>query len=104
MNTAITPGSTVADLVGFWLEQLRAEGRLDRTTVNEYERVLRKLVLPRFGSVSLRELTTDAVNVVLAELGAQSLNRQRKSKVVMGAMLDAASSSARSPSTRSESR
>ncbi len=90
MNATITPKTTVADLVGFWLEQLRAERRLDRTTINEYERVLRNLVIPSLGSVGLAELTTEAVNVVLVDLGSQSLNRQRKTKVVLGAMLDAA--------------
>jgi hypothetical protein len=35
MNTKINPRTTVADLVGFWVEQLRAEQRLDRTTIDE---------------------------------------------------------------------
>lgn len=90
MNSTVTSQSTVAKLAELWLQQLRAKSRLERTTIDEYERVLRKLVLPRLGSISLPELTTDAVNVVLAELGTQSLNRQRKAKVVMGAMLDSA--------------
>lgn len=90
MDAAITPQSTVATLVDLWLEQLRREDRLETSTINEYERVLCNLVVPRLGDVRLHELTTDRVNVVLAELGAQSLNRQRKAKVVTGAMLDAA--------------
>ena len=90
MNSPITGQSRVAVLVDHWLHQLRAEERLDRTTINEYERVLRKLVVPRLGSLSLHELTTDRVNGLLAELGGQSPNRQRKVKVVTGAMLDAA--------------
>ncbi len=90
MRKPITSRSTVAHLAELWLQQLRAESRLEGTTINEYERVLFKLVLPKLGSVSLRELTTDRINTVLAELGAQSLNRQRKAKVVMGAMLDSA--------------
>lgn len=90
MNSPITSQSTVAQMTGLWLQQLRAEGRLDGTTINEYERVLLNLVVPRLGSLSLHELTRDRINTVLAELGAQSLNRQRKAKVVMGAMLDTA--------------
>ena len=90
MTSPITERSTVASLVDFWLEQLRAEGRLDRTTINEYERVLRKLVVPRLGGVRLYALTTERVNIVLAELGTQSRNSQRKAKVVLGAMLNAA--------------
>jgi integrase len=90
MNSPITPLSTVATLVDHWLQQLRAEERLDRTTINEYERVLRKLVVPTLGSITLHELTTVRINGVLADLGAQSLNSQRKAKVVLGAMLDEA--------------
>ncbi len=90
MNAPITPKSTIVALVDLWLQQLRTEDRLDTSTINEYERVLYNLVVPRLGDVRLYELTTNRVNVVLAELGAQSLNRQRKVKVVTGAMLDAA--------------
>lgn len=90
MNSPITPQTSVSTLVDLWLQQLRAEGRLGRSTINEYERVLRKLVMPRLGGVRLHELTTARINLVLAELGAQSLNRQRKAKVVTGAMLKAA--------------
>jgi integrase len=90
MNSPISPPTTVAALVDEWLQQLRGEDRLEGTTINEYERVLRKLVVPRLGVVRIDELTTDRINVVLAELGAESLNRQRKVKVVMGAMLDTA--------------
>ena len=90
MNSHITPQSTFDELVDHWLERLRAEGRLEGTTISEYERVLRKLVVPKVGGLHLHELTTDRINVVLNDLGAQSLNRQRKAKVVTGAMLDAA--------------
>jgi integrase len=90
VNSPISPQSAVAALVEFWLEQLRAEERLDNTTVNEYERVLRNLVVPSLGAVRISAITTSMVNELLVELGAQSLNRKRKAKVVMGAMLDAA--------------
>lgn len=90
MASPITPQSTVETLVDFWLRQLRAEERLEGTTIDEYERVLRKLVVPRIGGARLSELTTSRINAVLAELGIQSLNSQRKAKVVTGAMLDSA--------------
>ena len=90
MNTPITPDTLLADLVGEWLRRLRAEGRVEGTTINEYERVLRFLVVPALGDTSLHELTTDRVNELLVNLGQQSVNRQRKAKVIMGSMLDAA--------------
>ncbi|MBJ7353979.1 MAG: tyrosine-type recombinase/integrase [Thermoleophilaceae bacterium] len=90
MNSTITPQTTVVDLVGFWLKQLRGEQRLDRTTIDEYERVLKKLVVPSFGTTIISDLTTSLVDGLLVELGAASLNRQRKAKVVLGAMLETA--------------
>ena len=88
MNSPIAPDSTVVDLVDHWLRQLRVDGRLERTTITEYERVLRTLVVPELGHKRIDELTTERVNELLAELGQQSLNRQRKAKVILGAMLD----------------
>jgi len=90
MNTVITSDAKLVDLVDEWLQRLRAEGRLEGTTINEYERVLRILVVPEFGDTSLHELTTERVNDLLVNLGQQSVNRQRKAKVIMGSMLDAA--------------
>lgn len=90
MTSPITPDTTLAKLVDTWLRRLRTEGRLETTTINEYERVLRKLVVPSLGDIRVAELTTDRLNAVLAQLGTLSTNRQRKAKVVTGAMLDAA--------------
>ncbi len=54
--------------------------------------MLSRLVIPELGTIRLCELTTKHVDEVLMGLGAgtQSINRQRKAKVVTGAMLDAA--------------
>jgi integrase len=90
MNTSMTPQTTVAELVDVWLEQLGAEGRLERTTINEYARVLRKQVVPALGHLPLHELSTGRIDAVLADLGTRSRNLQRKAKVVAGAMLDVA--------------
>src|ERR671910_1182647 len=90
MTCPITASTTVAELVDNWLHELRACGRLENTTITEYERVLRKLVVPTLGGLRLGELTTDGINAVLSELGTQSVNRQRKAKVVTGAMLNTA--------------
>lgn len=88
MSTSITPNLTVNDLSGHWLQKLRADGRLESTTVSEYRRVLRTLVGPGVGNKRLDELTTEDIDELLAELGQRSRNRQRKAKVVLGAMLD----------------
>jgi integrase len=90
MASSITPNMTVAELVETWLNDLRVEGRLETTTINEYERILRKLVVPALGDHRLFELSTERIDVLLFELMAQSVNRQRKAKVITGAMLDSA--------------
>lgn len=90
MSTTITALTTLVDLVDLWLGQLRAERRLDGTTIDEYGRVLRNLIIPSLGATIISDLTTNMVDELLVELGAQSLNRQRKAKVVLGAMLDIA--------------
>ena len=90
MSTTITPQTTLVDLVDLWLRQLRAEQRLEGTTIDEYERVLRNFVVPRLGAMIISDLMTSMVDELLVELGTQSLNRQRKAKVVLGAMLDIA--------------
>lgn len=86
----IAAGTTVGELVDVWLRNLRISGRLENTTINEYERVLRTLVVPKLGSAHLSELTTDRIDAVLADLRTRSVNRQRKAKVITGAMLNLA--------------
>lgn len=90
MKMNIQAATTVGELVDAWVKQLRVSGHLENTTINEYERVLRKLVLPELGALRLNELSTEHINAVLAELGTRSVNRQRKAKVVTGAMLNVA--------------
>lgn len=100
MQMKIQAGSTVAELVDAWLRepslgdqggvQLRNRGQLENSTINEYERVLRRLVLPALGTARLNDLTTEHIDALLAELSTRSVNRQRKGKVVTRAMLDPA--------------
>jgi integrase len=90
MEMNIRAATTVDELADAWLKQLRVSGHLENTTINEYERVLRRLVLPDLGAVRLNGLSTERINALLAELGNGSVNRQRKAKVVTGAMLNVA--------------
>ena len=52
--------------------------------------MLDNLVLPSVGGLKLREATTGRLDRLLLRLRDQSVNRQRKAKVVLGAMLDLA--------------
>jgi hypothetical protein len=67
---------------------LRGESTLETTTINEYERVLPKPVIPRRGPPRLRGLSVDRIDTVLQDLRAQSLNRRRQARVITGAMLE----------------
>jgi integrase len=84
---AITADTTIAALAALWLTFLRDEGRIEATTVTEYERVLDKVVIPELGGLRLREVTTSRLDLFLVGLRGTSVSRQRKAKVVMGAML-----------------
>jgi integrase len=90
MGKSITAETSVAELVDIWLAQLRAEGRLEATTINEYARVLHKRVVPALGHLPLNELSTSRIDAVLVDLEGQSRNLMRKTKIVTGAMLDVA--------------
>jgi integrase len=84
---AISADTTVATLATLWLKYLRDEGRIEATTINEYQRVLTKVVIPELGGLRLREVSTSRLDLFLVRLRATSVSRQRKAKVVMGAML-----------------
>lgn len=83
----INADTTIAKLADTWLTFLRDENRIQATTINEYERVLTKVVIPELGGLRLREVTTSRLDMFLVRLRAVSASRQRKSKVVLGAML-----------------
>jgi integrase len=86
----LTAETRLIDLANLWITGLEAEGRIEQTTINEYRRVLDNLVLPNVGGLKLREATTGRLDRLLLRLRDQSVNRQRKAKVVLGAMLDLA--------------
>jgi hypothetical protein len=72
MGPQVTGDTTVAEWAELWLRHLRAEDRLENTTINEYERVLNKLVLPELGAVCLRALTISRIDNLLHDLGASA--------------------------------
>jgi len=87
---SITAEVRLTKLAELWLAFLRAEGRIEESTINEYERVLNTVVLPQLGGLRIREATTGRLDRFIVEVRKRSENRQRKAKVVLGAMLDMA--------------
>ena len=80
----ITAETRLIDLANLWITGLKVEGRIEQTTINEHRRVLDNLVLPSVGGLKLREATTGRLDRLLLRLRGQSVNRQRKAKVVRG--------------------
>lgn len=86
----ITPDTRLHELARYWLAHLDSEQRIEASTINEYRRVLEKVVLPALGGLRLREVTTGRLDRFLLKTRERSVNRQRKAKLVLGAMLDLA--------------
>ncbi len=86
----VTAETRLINLADHWIKGLEVEGRIEQTTINEYRRVLDNLVLPSVGGLRLREATSGRLDRLLLKLRDLSVNRQRKAKVVLGAMLDIA--------------
>lgn len=85
-ESAIGPSTTVSKLAKTWIQHLRDEGRLESTTINEYQRVLDNVIVPELGGLKLSEVTTGRLDSFILRLRQVSVNRQRKTKVVLGAM------------------
>ena len=87
LEAAIAAMMIGAKLAALWLKSLRDKDRIEATSINEYERVLSNVVNPELGGLRLREVTTRRLDLFLVRLRSTSASRQRKTKVVMGAML-----------------
>lgn len=89
-NTTLTPDSIFGDLVSYWLEDIDLEGRISRTTRNLYERNMRTLVAPAFGSLTLREIGVARCDQFIKQLAKLSYNRARQARVVLRLALELA--------------
>jgi integrase len=79
----MSPDSSFAALVDYWLEDMEMEDRLSRTTRLLYERNMRKLVLPYFENLTLREIGVARCDYFIKQLAKESYNRARQARVVM---------------------
>lgn len=86
----ISDSTTVSGLGHGWIKFLRAEGRIENSTINEYERVLVNVIVPELGGLRIKEVTTGRLDSFLLRLRTVSTSRQRKTKVVLGLMFSLA--------------
>lgn len=86
-DAALTSETKLKDLALFWLEELRAERRLNQTTLELYERDTRNLVLPLLGEFRLRELTVGRVDATLKRLAREGVSKGKHARVVLSLMM-----------------
>jgi integrase len=81
--TGLTPDSTFAQLVDYWLADIELEDRLAPATRDRYAYHMRQLVLPVFADLTLREIGVARCDQFIKGLAKKSYNRARQAKVVM---------------------
>ena len=89
-NADLSPDSPFGDLVTYWLKDIDLEGRISRTTRNLYERNMRTLVTPAFGSLTLWEIGVARCDRFIKQLAKLSYNRAKQARVVLRLALELA--------------
>lgn len=82
-QSLLTADSTFGELVDYWLNDLDLEGRISKTTRQLYERNMRKLVLPAFKGLTLREVGVARCDQFIKQLARLSYNRAKQARVVL---------------------
>jgi integrase len=83
----LTADSPLAALGEYWLEDLRTEGRVAQRTLENYGWVLRKVVLPVFGGLALREIGVARCDRFIKGLARKSYSRARQARNVLRSAL-----------------
>ncbi|WP_374935779.1 tyrosine-type recombinase/integrase [Microbacterium sp. CJ77] len=83
----LTPDTPFADLAELWLDDLDLEGRIAVKTRDLYEWNMRKLVLPAFGQLRLKEVTVSRVDRFLKTCAKTSYSRAKQAKNVLSLAL-----------------
>jgi site-specific recombinase XerD len=84
---AVTADSLFRELGRHWLDDLRSEGRVAQRTLDNYEWVLRKVVLPVFGDLTLREIGVARCDRFVKGLARRSYSRARQARNVLRSAL-----------------
>jgi hypothetical protein len=72
VETTLTLDSLFGELVDYWLAGIDLEGRIGPSTRRGYEDAMRKLVLPAFEHLTLREIGVARCDALLKHLGRLS--------------------------------
>jgi integrase len=79
----LTGDSTFARLVEYWLADLELEGRVLPQTVDSYASQMRRLVLPAFEHLTLREIGVARCDTLIKGLARESHSKARQAKNVL---------------------
>ena len=83
VDTTLNLDSIFGDLVDYWLADLDLENRIAPSTRRGYEDAMRKLVLPAFQHLTLREIGVARCDALLKQLGQLSYARSKRAKTVL---------------------
>ena len=83
VDTTLTLDSLFGELVDYWLADLDLENRIAPSTRRGYEDAMRKLVLPAFQHLTLREIGVARCDALLKQLGRLSYARSKRAKTVL---------------------
>lgn len=87
-GSTLTSDSALRDLADEWIADVKIRTDLSAGTKDLYRRELNSLVLPVFGDLRLREMTTGRVDQFLRQQAVVSYARARHSKVVLNLMFN----------------
>lgn len=83
VDTTLTLDSLFGELVDYWLADIDLEGRIAPSTRRGYEDAMRKLVMPAFEHLTLREIGVARCDALLKQLGQKSYARSKRAKTVL---------------------
>ncbi|HEX8347262.1 MAG TPA: tyrosine-type recombinase/integrase [Actinoplanes sp.] len=82
----ITRETYVSTLAELWLEEITAEERVTRQTIDRYESVMRTAVVPALGDLRIREATVGRLDKFLRKIAKDYPSAAKVAKVVLSQM------------------
>ncbi|WP_448070652.1 tyrosine-type recombinase/integrase [Georgenia yuyongxinii] len=83
----LTPDSSFVRLVEVWDEDMELEDRLAPRSRDSYRQTMRTIVMPAFGSYTLREISISKIDRFLKAQARISYGRAKRAKVVLNLVL-----------------
>lgn len=85
-SSELNRDTKIADLVDQWLDEVRSEERLAAQTIDRYEASIRRVILPAFAGLRIREATVSRLDRTLKAVARDHPSEARGARVVLGQM------------------